>query len=273
MSEAVDRRFERWQYAFTAREALDAAVETSFWWRGAHAYAEHLKIAKFHCGDVERARRPYLERARADVARLTPKPQFRLFGQRSAAPDAALAKAIQTLEEQEARQAQFLRQKSDIDRFIAEVDAFAAGRDPYMRMAASEVERFKQLFARGRAEFEDIVRFRTPSRIDDITTETLLAMATGDETAFAAMPPTVRDLINARHLLPTSGWHQMFGLGVDIQGTAIYENEGKHLLLQLVYDTMIDWRFGDVGAYQFWISDKDLVARNWDAVTLTFECH
>jgi uncharacterized protein YwqG len=45
------------------------------------------------------------------------------------------------------------------------------------------------------------------------------------------------------------------------------------MLLQLVYDDMMHWRFGDNGAYQFWISPEDLVRGNWAAAHVTFECH
>jgi uncharacterized protein YwqG len=65
----------------------------------------------------------------------------------------------------------------------------------------------------------------------------------------------------------------MFGRGVDIQGNAAAENEGNLLLLQLMYDDMIGWQFGDMGAYQFWISPDDLLRGNWNGVGLTFECH
>jgi uncharacterized protein YwqG len=47
----------------------------------------------------------------------------------------------------------------------------------------------------------------------------------------------------------------------------------NRLLLQLAYDDMMFWGFGDNGVYQFWIKRDDLAARNWDAVKLTFECH
>ena len=110
-----------------------------------------------------------------------------------------------------------------------------------------------------------------PSRLDDIETETLNAMMTGDEHAFAAMPEPMRALINESYLLPTQGWHQMFGTGVDIQGNAAVENEGNVMLLQLVYDDMIAWRFGDMGAFQFWIPPEELALGRWKAARVTFE--
>jgi uncharacterized protein YwqG len=129
------------------------------------------------------------------------------------------------------------------------------------------------VFERGRKEFPDLVRYRTPHRIDALLTQTLLAMATGDAAAYNAMPADVRELINTRCRLPSQGWHQMFGMGVDIQGNASVENEGNVMLLQLMYDDMMAWQFGDMGAFQFWISPADLAAANWSAAHSTFECH
>ncbi|HZI77609.1 MAG TPA: DUF1963 domain-containing protein, partial [Gemmatimonadales bacterium] len=80
-------------------------------------------------------------------------------------------------------------------------------------------------------------------------------------------------LINSQYLLPTGSWHQMFGRGVEIQGNAAAENEGNVMLLQLVYDDLLHWRFGDMGAYQFWIPPDDLLRNNWAAVRVSFEAH
>lgn len=273
MNQAVGDRFERRQYFFTAKQAFETLGDAPppFWWHSVQSYAEHLKIAAFHAGDVEKARQPYLEKARADVARLKPKPTFGVFGKKAAQPDETLAKALKELERCEAQDAEYRRQLAGFGAFIAEAEAFASGRQPWALMTPDEIERFKRLFARGREEFADIVRYRTPHRIDDVATETLLAMATGDRAAFDAMRLPIRNLINTRYRLPTSAWHQMFGIGVDIQGNAARET--NHLLLQLMYDDMVAWRFGDMGAFQFWISPQDLAARNWSGVTLTFECH
>jgi uncharacterized protein YwqG len=64
----------------------------------------------------------------------------------------------------------------------------------------------------------------------------------------------------------------MFGRGVEIQSNAACANEGNVMLLQLVYDDMMHWQFGDIGAFQFWIPPDDLAKGNWDAVRVTFEC-
>jgi uncharacterized protein YwqG len=66
----------------------------------------------------------------------------------------------------------------------------------------------------------------------------------------------------------------MFGRGVEIQGdSCAMREEGYVMLLQLHYDDLMHWRFGDCGVYQFWISPEDLAKRNWAAAKMTFECH
>ena len=68
--------------------------------------------------------------------------------------------------------------------------------------------------------------------------------------------------------------HQMFGPPVFIQGDSCAQaEEGKLLLLQLGFDDLMFWSFGDNGCYQFWIAPEDLAREAWDRVTLTFECH
>ena len=43
------------------------------------------------------------------------------------------------------------------------------------------------------------------------------------------------------------------------------------MLLQLAYDDMMGWQFGDMGAFQFWIPPADLAAGRWKAVRVIFE--
>lgn len=64
----------------------------------------------------------------------------------------------------------------------------------------------------------------------------------------------------------------MFGKGTDIQGAAS-ENAGRHLLLQLHYDKMLNWIWGDKGFIQFWVSEEGSVAKRWDKVESTMEAH
>ena len=65
----------------------------------------------------------------------------------------------------------------------------------------------------------------------------------------------------------------MFGRGLDVQGTAVDEHAADHLLLQLVYDDLMEWNFGDMGVYQFWLNPVALQQGRWSAAQVTFEAH
>src|SRR6185369_13379398 len=173
--------------------------------------------------------------------------------------------AFGELQQREQRAAEF-------ERFVHEVAEWIPAKDPWELMPPEAVETLKSTFERGKTAFGQHPRLHRPHRFDDIETEMLVALATADDGAYATMPEPMRNLINTHYLLPSSGWHQMFGRGVDIQGNAAIDNEGNVMLLQLVYDDMVQWRFGDMGAYQFWIPPEELARGNWSAVRVTFEC-
>ena len=140
-------------------------------------------------------------------------------------------------------------------------------------MPPDEAARLRDAYERSREEFGDFTRYRVPSRLDDLETETLRELMTRRR---ARLRRSARAAPRAHHracLLPSDYWHQMFGPGVNIQGNPEAEYEGNVMLLQLVYDDMMGWRFGDIGAYQFWIQRADLAAGKWKAVSLTFEAH
>jgi hypothetical protein len=172
-----------------------------------------------------------------------------------------------------AQLAELERSTPEFERFVRDVAEWVRGTGPWQPMPPDAVDRLAATFERGRTTFGEFTRYRTPHSLDDVETETLLALATADDRAYAMLPEPVRTLIDTQYLLPTGSWHQMFGRGVDIQGNAVWENEGNVLLLQLVYDDMMHWRFGDMGAFQFWIPPDDLAAGNWAAVRLTFEAN
>jgi len=234
---AVGQLFPRRPYFFAASEAYKLVGEgvRRYWWHSAHHYAACLRAALRHLpGRVEGWR------------------------QRLGAAGAT-------------RVAELERNAAEFEIFAREVADWARGTDPWRLMPPEAVARLKEAFERGKKGFADFTRYYAPHSLDDLETETLLALATADDRAYAMMPEPVRELINARSLLPAGGWHQMFGQGVVIQTNAALENEGNVMLLQLVYDDMMQWRFGDMGAFQFWIPPDDLARGNWAAVRVTFE--
>jgi hypothetical protein len=273
---ALDHHFRRRQFFLSASHAWEelGVAAPPVWWHSAQLFAEYLKAAERHLPARIEQHRGWVAAARAQVEKLRPPAPRGTFGRRQAEPTPQLKSAEDHVKQNEAKVRELQSQAPAFSAFVAEVVAWTRRADPWTQMQAEDVARLKEAYERShghRSEFGEIASFRIPSRLDDIGTETLLAMMTGDERAFAAMPEPMREHINRSYLLPTQAWHQMFGTGVDIQGNAAVENEGNVMLLQLVYDDMIGWRFGDMGAFQFWIPPADLAAGRWKAVRVTFE--
>ena len=255
---AVNRQFTRRQFFFKAYHAYEQLgdVEHRFWWHGAHYYLACLRTTLRHSTHVELCRRD-VELARSKLAR---------------SPNDELKKAQDEVTRCETRLAEVQQRAADFERFVREVAEWVPAKDPWELMSLEAVETLRSTFERGKTAFGQHPRFHRPHSFDDLETEMLVALATADDRAYAGMPEAMRNLINTHYLLPSSGWHQMFGRGVDIQGNAALDNEGNVMLLQLVYDDMVQWRFGDMGAFQFWIPPEDLASGNWSAVRVTFEC-
>ncbi len=170
-----------------------------------------------------------------------------------------------------ARLAELHRLEPAFKTFVREVNEWTKGRDPWMRMLPADIAQLDVQMKRMQDEFKDFDAY--VPRPEELETSTLLAMATADERGYAALPEPVRTLINRDCLLPSGGWHQMFGRGIEIQGDSVaMREEGYIMLLQLTYDDMMHWGFGDNGCYQFWISPADLAQQNWAAAKMMFEC-
>ena len=273
---AVERHFSRPQYSFSSRAAYARLGDAPrpYWWHTAHHYVAGLQ-ATVRGAPAVVGQRKGLDAARAELARRRPTGVAGVLaglGFRTSAVSPEERKAEEAVAWHEARLAELARLTPDFERFVREVADWVRGTDPWQPMPPEAVARLAATFERGRTTFGDLTRYRTPDSLEEVETETLLALATADDRAYALLPEAVRSLIDTQHLLPPGSWHQMFGRGVDIQGAAS-ENEGNVLLLQLVYDAMMHWEFGDMGAFQFWIPPDDLAAGNWAAVRLTFEAN
>jgi len=170
--------------------------------------------------------------------------------------------------------AELNRLEPAFQKFVQETFAWAQGHDPWSFMTPAEIAKLNGRLKRAAEEFPDVTPY-AQTRLDHLEQVTLRTLASADNRAYTTLPQEVRELINREYLLPPGGpWHQMFGRGVEIQGdSAAKREEGYIMLLQLAYDDMMFWDFGDNGAYQFWISPKDLAQRNWSATEMTFECH
>jgi uncharacterized protein DUF1963 len=272
---AVARSFARREYFFTAATAYQLVGEGDrrFWWHSAQHYAECLRTSLRQVPGRIEGRRKWLDGARSRVAKLHPVGFFSALGLHSKEPSPEAKKAQEEAARFEAQLAELERSAPEFERFVREVTEWGRASDPWQLMPPEAVAQLRAIFEQGRKVFSEFTRYTTPHSMSDLETETLLALATADERAYATLPEAIRNLINSQYLLPTGSWHQMFGRGVEIQGNAAAENEGNVMLLQLVYDDMLQWRFGDMGAYQFWIPPDDLLRSNWDAVRVSFEAH
>jgi hypothetical protein len=275
---AMDDAFPGRDGFLTSKQAVlqNGGTPLPHWWHSAGFLAACLQNALHSAPKTLAARAPWLEQARAEYAALSAqaKPKFRIFGQRAAPPSPELERAQLKLDRVETQHAAYHRDLPALKTFVSECVAFAAGHRPTDMMTDLEWTTLANLFQRARGEFKDFARYGVPFDLSEVETQSMIHMLTADETAYLTIPAPVRAYVNGHCLLPSSEtWHQMFGRGVDIQGGAIENSIDHHMLLQLVYDNMMHWRFGDVGAYQFWIKPADVKARNWSAARLTFECH
>lgn len=162
--------------------------------------------------------------------------------------------------------------------FAAEVYAYADSRDPFERMSPKgliwldKVLEAIQPYGTERGLFADLIdeyHFNFKTR-EYLMRGWLRAVANGPQDGFAALPASAQAVIAEQYNKPEGAAHQMFGVGVDIQGAGEM-NLDHHLLLQLGYDTLMHWELGDMGALQFWISEDDLRHRRWDNAFSTLE--
>lgn len=272
---AVARHFFRRQYFLNADHVyglLGGDAPRMFWWHSAQYYAAGLQRALHSLPQYIADRRRNLEAARIGLENLrsTGLLSASVFRSKEASEDVKRAEDYVVRLQTKLAELELLL--PDFESFVQDVDDWARGKDPWQFMPPEAVEVLSSTIERGRKVFGEFTGSYAPRYLDPLETETLLALATADDRAYATMPEELRTLINTQYLLPSSNWHQMFGRGVDIQGNAAIENEGNVMLLQLVYDDMLHWDFGDMGAYQFWIPPDDLAKGNWAAVRLTFEC-
>jgi len=245
------------------------------WWHSAIAFAKGLREA-LRTG-VPRASKREREKLDADrilLAALRPSGPLAGIRRMVDGKDKEAAEIEARIAVNEAKLAARRPAEIAFKTFVDETAAWAEGRDPWAPMGPDDVARLKAGLTRANKEFDDFVRYIVPMRIDDLETSTLRAMIAGPDRAYAALPESVRNLVNRDCLLPPGGWHQMFGRGVEIQGdSGAMREEGYLMLLQLTYDDLMHWSFGDNGAYQFWIAPEDLSRQNWSAAKMTFECH
>lgn len=188
-------------------------------------------------------------------------------------PEGSMQKKLDFIRRSEAGLAEAREVAPNYKAFLAELREWVADRDPWTEMRADQVDHLEAQFARLGADYEKLPGYMIETHQRWLAKATWVRMATHpDERVWRQLPDRAREVLNSEHLMPTDRCHQMFGTGAYMQN-AVWENADKTMLMQLVYDDMMLWMFGDVGAYQFWIDPEDLAAARWDKVNVTFEAH
>jgi Domain of unknown function (DUF1963) len=245
------------------------------WWFMAIHYAKRLQeAAQLGVPSATKRRVDNIAAYRRRLNELHPKDALAIFRRMTSPKSADVTKLEAEIAQVEAELAKLGQLEVTFKRFVEEVSNWTRGRDPWSLMHAADAEQLDARMKRAREEFRDFAAYYVPHRREELETLTLVTMASADSRAYAALPESVRTLINRDYLLATGGWHQMFGRGVEIQGdSCAMREQGYIMLLQLTHDDLMHWGFGDNGVYQFWMSPADLANRNWTAATMTFEMH
>lgn len=174
-----------------------------------------------------------------------------------------------------------MKDQAAFSQYVDEVSIWAVSNGPWEKMTEADAQQLADYFAQVRsgggrkARFKPFYQFTQAEllSVQEAATATLVAAANAEPEVFAMLPFEVRDDIDTRYRIASKGrWHQMFGLGSELQ-TAVSDHTHHHLLLQLHSDQLVNWMWGDRGVVQFWITEENLLVQNWDAVEITVEGH
>ena len=245
------------------------------WWFMAVHYAKRLQeAARLGVPNATKHRLNNIAAYRKRINELQPKDALAIFRRMASPKSGDVTKLEADITRTEAELEKLRLLEVPFKQFVDEASNWTRDRDPWSLMQPVEVAQLDAQMKRAREEFRDFAAAYLPHRREELENLTLVTMASADARGYAALPESVRTLINRDYLLPAGGWHQMFGRGVEIQGdSSAMREEGYIMLLQLHHDDLMHWSFGDNGVYQFWISPADLAKRNWAAAKMTFECH
>lgn len=167
--------------------------------------------------------------------------------------------------------ARWFGRSDGFDELVLDVQRWVADRDPWAPMDPACAERLDATVRRVRTEFRG--RARRAPFVKDLQDAVLREMLVADDAVYARLPIEVRRHVDERDLSASDGWHQIFGFGLDIQQHAVWEHAQDVLLLQLAYDDLMEWVFGDLGVYIFWLSPEHAAVGDFSQVQATFECH
>ena len=243
------------------------------WWHSAIYYCDCLRLAvRLGIPLASKHIREALERDRQKLDELQPKSLLASLRRSLQGTSKEVAEIEARIAANQAQLEKLGNEEREFRRFVEEATEWTKGRDPWEFTPPADTQKLSELLKRADKEFRPFTGVYASRWSAAPETTTLLTLASADEHAYATLPERVRNFINQNCLLPPNVWHQMFGYPLNVQ-TAADDNSDKHLLLQLTYDDLMFWEFGDNGVYQFWITPEDLKKQHWAAVNMTFECH
>lgn len=237
------------------------ATDPILWWHGVRHLADQIHVALESAGRLVALREDGLRRAETTLA------EIEATGEAS---EDRLETAHRDAADQRAALASLQAQREGLPGMAAAIDGLVAGRDPWAQLTREEFGVVEEFLVELRASYGDLIRHHAPHALAELTTLSLRAMVSGTPDALAAMPDAQLARINREHRLALCHPHQMFGLG-GRQRSARDEHRADLLLLQLGYDDLMEWRWGDLGLFQFWISPQALAAQDWGAAELSFD--
>ncbi|MCJ2178104.1 DUF1963 domain-containing protein [Novosphingobium album (ex Hu et al. 2023)] len=244
--------------AFSAEDGGPA--DPALWWHGINHLADQLHSALDGAGRLVMLRRDSLQQAEAALASI----------EANGDPDGhRIDAAREEVARRQAALAAMEAQRDGLPDMIAAIDQFVTGRDTWQQLDDEEYAVIADFLAELHASYGDVTQHHAPHSAGELATLSLRTMITDTSEALDAMPEEQLERINHAYRLPVMVQHQMFGLPGG-KATSHGEHGGDILLLQLAYDDMMEWRWSDVGLFQFWISPEALTVGRWDAVQLTF---
>lgn len=275
-SQAIAALFGSRNSDFSMQQACEKAglSEIPLYWHSALMFAERVPAMLDKVADAKARGQGYVETSGARLAALdagSPPPQGQgPWSDRDKDKTNAenwMATGRKIIAEAETYEAA-------VEDYLARVKAAIPDIDPWRPVTANDAAKLNALFNEARSKtLQEYARFVLPNRWRDYAGDTVRIMAAGPEEAYTRLPKALRVHINTACRLPVNRAHLMFGLGDNVQDNPNFEMPDRRMVLQLTYDDMLFWGFGDNGVYQFWIPVSALQAGDFSEAEATFECH
>ena len=161
--------------------------------------------------------------------------------------------------------------KSFLDRWTDQIKA----QDPYTLMSVQQAKDFDEEV--GALRKEGVFSKRFPTYKLKLSNSGLVVyrdLLLGNRDMYEKIPKRVRECIENECGYTSwgeDGAHQVFGLELDLQGN-LSHYEDDFMILQVTDDVMMDWQWGDLATYQFFISPEHLASRNWAGIVCEYTC-